>query len=228
MHFWLNHAALQVVRILPGSFDPLIPADLDRRPKVFGIGFHKTGTTTLGCALRMLGYRVQKGCAFNHPGKPSVPEPVTVEKVWDVVRPMLPRYGAFEDNPWPLLYRQLDETCPGARFIFTYREPERWIRSAARYFGNKTNATLDLLYGSRGFTIAGNETVALARYERHNADVLQYFRARPRDILVWNLEADSEWLPLCRFLDCPEPRGRFPHANSGSQRARTPGAARAA
>lgn len=218
MHSWLNHAALRVVRILPRSFDPVIPADLDRRPKVFGIGFHKTGTSTLGCALRMLGYRVQKGCAFNHPRKPQIPEPVTTDKVWDLVRPMLPLYGAFEDNPWPLLYRELDEACPGARFIFTYRDPKRWLRSASRYFANRNNATLDLLYGQRSFRIAGNEDVALARYLRHNEEVLDYFRDRPDDLLIWNLEEESDWSPLCRFLDCPTPDQPFPHANVGRHR----------
>jgi len=228
MHSLLNQAALRIVRILPGSFDPLIPANLDRRPKVFGIGFHKTGTTTLGCALRMLGYRVQKGRAFNHPRKPTVPGPVTIEKVWDVVRPSLPLYGAFEDNPWPLLYRQLDEACPGAKFIFTYRDPQRWIRSASRYFGAKNNATLDLLYERSRFQIAGNEAITLARYERHNAEVLEYFRDRPQDLLVWNLEEQSEWGPLCRFLECPTPRFQFPHANSGSRTATPPAAEKAA
>lgn len=215
MHHLLNHAALRIVRVLPGSFDPFIPAHLDRRPKVFGIGFHKTGTTTLGQALRMLGYRVQKGCAFNHPGKPTVPEPVTLEKVWDVVRPMVPLYGAFEDNPWPLLFRQLDQAFPGSRFIFTHRDPQRWIRSAVRYFGAKNNATLDLLYERRGFQIAGNEDVAIARYVRHNAEVREHFDGRPDDLLVWDLETQSEWEPLCRFLGCTAPRQPFPHANAG-------------
>ena len=229
MHELLNRTALTIARFLPGSFDPLIPAGLDRRPKVFGIGFHKTGTTTLGCALRQLGYRVQKGCAFNHPGKPTVLEPVTLDKLWNVVRPMVTLYGAFEDNPWPLLFRQIDDAFPGSRFIFTHRDPERWIRSASRYFGSKSNATLDLIYGQRGFRIAGNEAIALARYERHNAEVMDYFRDRRDDILVWNLASESDWGPLCRFLNCPVPGFPFPHANPGTRlRANPPAVASAA
>lgn len=49
--------------------DPILPPDLDRRPKVFGIGFHRSGTTSLGRALRSLGYRVNKGFSFNLPRK---------------------------------------------------------------------------------------------------------------------------------------------------------------
>jgi len=227
MNEWLNHAALQIVRILPGSFDPFIPPGLDRRPKVFGIGFHKTGTTTLGCALRMLGYRVQKGRAFNHPRKVAIPEPVNIDKLWDAVRPLLPLYGAFEDNPWPLLFRHVDQACPGAKFVFTHRAPQRWIRSASRYFAKRNNATLDLIYGSRNFRIAGSEAIAVARYEQHNTEIREYFRSRPQDILEWDLEAQPEWEPLCRFLGCPVPRCDFPHANSGKLRIISPDAAAA-
>ncbi|MFO1091860.1 MAG: sulfotransferase [Planctomycetaceae bacterium] len=222
MHDWINHAALGIVRVLSTSFDPFIPPNLDHRPKVFGIGFHKTGTSTLGRALRTLGYRVQKGRAFNHPRKPSIPEPVTLDKVWDLVRPMIPLYGAFEDNPWPLLFQHVDQAYPGSRFVFTYRDSDRWIRSALRYFGAKTNATHDLLYERPKFRIAGNEDIALARYERHNMEVLDYFHNRPGDILQWNLEADPRWEPLCEFLGCPVPERHFPHANHASGRKRVP------
>ena len=220
MNEWLNHAALQVVRVLPGSFDPLIPPGLDRRPKVFGIGFHKTGTSTLGRALRTLGYRVQKGRAFNHPGKVFIPEPVTIGKIWDSVQALIPLYAAFEDNPWPLLYREIDAACPGSKFIFTFREPDRWLKSASRYFSNRNNATLDLIYGQRRFRIADNESLALARYEQHNAEIRDYFRNRPHDILEWNLEAEPSWEPLCRFLNSDVPAREFPHANAAGGRVR--------
>jgi hypothetical protein len=228
MYEWLNHTALQIVRVLPGSFDPLIPPGLDRRPKVFGIGFHKTGTSTLGHALRTLGYRVQKGRAFNHPGKLAIPEPVTIDKLWDAVRPLIPLYAAFEDNPWPLLYRQLDAACPGAKFIFTYRDTDRWLRSASRYFSKRNNATLDLIYGRRNFRIADNEAIALARYEQHNTEIREYFRHRPQDVLTWNLETEPSWEPLCRFLNCPVPARAFPHANAAGVRVRNTPAERAA
>lgn len=228
MNGWLNQAALQIVRILPGTFDPLIPPDLDSRPKVFGIGFHKTGTSTLGRALRTLGYRVQKGYAFNHPGKPSIAEPVTIERIWEAVRPLISLYGAFEDNPWPLLYRQLDAACPGAKFIFTHRDPDRWIKSASRYFSRRNNATLDLIYSRHNFRIADNEALALARYEQHNAEIREYFRDRPHDVLEWNLEAEPGWAPLCRFLRCPAPSRAFPHANAAGGRTRNTPRAQAA
>lgn len=45
---------------LPAWFDPILPPNLEDRPKIFGIGFHKTGTTSLGRALRTLRFRLHK------------------------------------------------------------------------------------------------------------------------------------------------------------------------
>jgi hypothetical protein len=219
----LAQAGMHMLSILPSRFDPLLPVNLDRRPKVFGIGFQKSGTTSLGRALRTLGFRVQKGFGFNRPGKRVViPEPVTIEAVRDVALPMVPYYAAFEDNPWPLLFRDLDAAFPGSRFILTVRDPQRWIRSAVNYFGVKSNATLDLIYGRKGFCFAGNEAVALERFERHNAEVLDYFHARPNDLLAWDLTSNPGWDTLCRFLECPRPRRPFPHGKNSAARQRSP------
>lgn len=210
-------SGLRILSLVPARLDPLLPPNLDRRPKVFGIGFHKTGTTSLGRALRILGYRIQKGFNFNRPGKRVVIEPpVTLEKVRDVAFRMVPRYSAFEDNPWPLLFRDLDAAFPGSRFILTTRDADRWIRSAARYFGTKTNGMFELIYGRKKFCLAGNEEHARARFERHNREVLEHFSGREQDLLVWKLEAEANWETLCGFLDCPIPRAAFPHGKNSA------------
>lgn len=213
----LARSGLRVLSIVPSRLDPLLPADLDPRPKVFGIGFHKTGTTSLGRALRILGYRIQKGFNFNRPGKRIViPEPVTLDKVRDVAFQMVPRYAAFEDNPWPLLFRELDAAFPGSKFILTTRDPQRWIKSASRYFGTKTNGMFELIYGRPGFCIAGNEEFARDRFERHNREVLEHFAGRTHDLLQWKLESEADWPMLCGFLNCPVPRATFPHGKNSA------------
>lgn len=215
----LPRAGMRVLSVLPSRFDPILPENLDARPKIFCVGFHKTGTTSFGRALRTLGFRVRKGMNFNRPGKRIViPEPVTLEKVEEVALRLVPRYAAFEDNPWPLMFRRLDEEYPGSRFILTRRESASWIRSAANYFGTKTNPMFDLIYGRRDFCIAGNEEEAVARYERHNADVLEHFRGRGEDLLIWDLASAQSWDRLCDFLECPVPRQPFPHAKNSAAR----------
>lgn len=211
-------APMRLLSHVPPWMDPILPPDLDRRPKVFGIGFHKTGTTSLGRALRILGYRVHKGFTFNKPKKRVViSEPVTLEKVRDAAFPMIPYYSAFEDNPWPLLFKDIDQAFPGSRFILTYRDPERWFRSAARYHTGRLSPMHDLIYGERQFRITDSKQKALERFNRHNDEVRAYFQDRSRDLLDWDLVTDPDWEKLCTFLGLPAPNRTFPHGKALSE-----------
>jgi hypothetical protein len=51
----------------------------------------------------------------------------------------------------------------------------------------------------------------LERYREHNQEVQDYFRGRPRDLLVKGI--GSGWDGLCEFLDVPVPDVPYPHSN---------------
>lgn len=97
--------------------------------KVFCIGFHKTGTTSLGLALRELGYSVT--------GPNGIRDPNISQNVYDMAFRIVEQYDAFQDNPWPILYRELDDRYPKSKFILTLRSSESWIRSQVRHFGTQ-------------------------------------------------------------------------------------------
>ena len=82
--------------------------------KVFCIGFQKTGTVSAGRALAALGYRV---CDARY----DLIEPVRNGDL-DAVRAVADQYDAVRDNPWPLLFRELDRMYPKAKFILTLRD----------------------------------------------------------------------------------------------------------
>lgn len=69
--------------------------------KIFGIGWAKTGTTTLGECLRLLEYRHTSHRFDLVRHLPSR----NLEPIFDVVD----EFDSFEDWPWILLYRELDE-----------------------------------------------------------------------------------------------------------------------
>jgi len=94
--------------------------------KVFGIGFHKTGTKTLKQALTILGYKV------SGPNLELVDE--LSQNKYDAAFELVNRFDAFQDNPWPLLYKTLDENFEGSKFILTRRDDEKWIKSVVNYF----------------------------------------------------------------------------------------------
>jgi hypothetical protein len=209
---------LRLLAHTPACFDGWLPPNLDNRPKVFGIGFHKTGTTSLGRALRALGFRVHRGFTFNRPGKRiAIAEPVTPDKIRPVAFGKIPYYSAFEDNPWPLLFKELDQAYPGSKFILTRRDPEAWYRSAARFHEGRPSPMLDLVYGAPNFCIASNRQIALQRFNAHNEEVCRHFKDRPEALLDWNLEAEPRWDKLCDFLELPVPHARpFPHGKKQS------------
>ena len=177
-------------------------------PKVFCIGFHKTGTTSLEVALKKLGYRVT--------GSFGTKDPDIAQKVHAMAREIAGQYDAFEDNPWPVLYRELDEWFPGSKFILTRRPAANWIRSQVRDFATTETPMRRWIYGENAGCPEGNEDTYVARYERHNREVLDYFRERPDDLLVMDIPADAQWDRLCAFLGHDVPNEPFPHANKAS------------
>jgi hypothetical protein len=178
------------------------------RPKVFGIGFHKTGTTSLAAALNVLGYRVT--------GPNWVDEPRIAELVHELAFDLVPQYDAFQDNPWPLLYRELDERYPGSKFVLTVRDPQEWMTSAKRHFGAAETSMRRWIYG-HGSPL-GHEDVYLARYKAHYTEVFDYFRVREQDLLVMDIANGDGWDTLCPFLDFRAPRSPFPHRNQAARR----------
>lgn len=178
------------------------------KPKVFCIGFHKTGTTTLEVALTRLGYRVT-GCFGTR-------DPDIAAKVHEMAYAMVEEFDAFQDNPWPILYRELDERFPGSRFILTRRPPDSWIRSQVKDFATTETPMRRWIYGEDAGCPEGNEETYVARYELHNREVLEYFKDRPGDLLVIDLPGDAGWKKLCAFLGHELPDEAFPHANKAS------------
>lgn len=170
------------------------------KPKVFGIGFHKTGTKSLRKALATLGYEVT--------GPDGAQDPAIADRAVAVALGLATEHDGFSDNPWPLLYRELDVAFPGSRFVLTVRDESQWIDSVVRFFGAAESPMREWIYGVG--TPVGNEATYLTRYRRHNADVLEYFRDRD-DLLVMDLESGDGWKELCGFLGVATPASRFPH-----------------
>ena len=171
--------------------------------KVFGIGFHKTGTSSLGKALEILGYKVS-GAVGTH-------NPKIKEEVHQRAYSLLDKYDAFQDNPWPILYQELDQKCPGSKFILVIRPVDSWINSVVNHFQTRNTPMRELIYGV-GHP-KENEKIYIQRYEKHNDEVIEYFKGRPNDLLVIHLNEGKLWEKICPFLDKKIPEVEFPHVN---------------
>ena len=176
--------------------------------KIFCIGFHKTGTKSLGAALENLDYRV---C-----GPVRVKDPDIAKNASSLIHSLVPSYDAFQDDPWPLFYEDLDRRYPGSRFILTVRSPDAWIDSAVAYFGDHDTPMRYYIYGVG--RPKGNERIFLERYHRHNDEVRRYFRNRPEDILTMDITRGDSYDPLCTFLGRDRPDVEFPRLNTNGNR----------
>lgn len=178
------------------------------KPKTFGIGFQKTGTTTLGVIFDRLGYRTAGYHQFrNLAGR----EEVTMEEIERQALDIARDHNAAKDTPWPVLYRSLDQAFPGSKFIHVTREPRAWISSAVKDFGSNTNSIHQAIYGVP--CPAGHEDVWLERYERHNREVRDYFAGRPEDCLFLRLD-EVTFENVCDFLGEPRVGEGAPRANT--------------
>ncbi len=175
-------------------------------PLVVGVGFQKTGTSSLRDALRMLGCSVGDN---NH----QVLWPYlhgNFERVWRKLR----AFDAVEDNPWPLMYKDIDAHVPGSKFILTVRDPERWYDSVARHIGDLRDPMHEWIYGVGKGLPKDDKAHTLAVYTRHNQEVMDHFKDRQDDLLVVDFTQGAGWEELCGFLGHDVPDIPFPHANN--------------
>lgn len=186
--------------------------------KIFGIGFQKTGTSSLNRALQILGFNAVGGIRINHPKGVTLPAPLQTADILALALARVKEADAFNDNPWPLLYREMDGAFANAKFILTVREPERWLESLVRHFGDAPNDVMQWIYGVP--YPKGHEAEILRVYKAHNDSVRRYFAPRPADFLVIDFEAGEGWEKLCPFLGRAVPSALFPHDNRGDERER--------
>lgn len=177
--------------------------------KVFGIGWAKTGTTTLGRCFEILGY--------NHQSQNlSLVAEIMHGNFAKTLR-IASAKDSFEDWPWPLVYREMNSSFPRSQFVLTTRDPERWLSSYRAMLkaqgppAPELRTIRSLLFGVDPAIASDKELVA--RFIRHNSEIMEYFKTQPERLLVVDWEAGDSWAKLCDFLDMPIPDVPFPHLN---------------
>jgi hypothetical protein len=198
------------------NFDWDNPISIQPVPaRIFGIGWHKTATTSLHHALQLLGFESAHWKSAHW-----------AKAIWEEMQTWgrsltLERTYAACDFPLPFMFRALDVAYPGAKFILTTRAEAGWLESVELHWNPEYNKFREswnhdpfthrchrLAYGQKGF----NRELFLERYRRHNAEVLDYFKDRPADLLVMPMDEGAGWRHLCGFLNRPTPSKPYPRA----------------
>ena len=144
--------------------------------KIFCIGLHKTGTTSLLQAFLKLGIRTCDGLAdataSGRAGFASSACPLE----W--LSDLIDDFQAFEDVPWPCLFKELYEAHSDSYFILTTRSPESWIKSCVAHFGALSDPVHEWIYGEGMGSPVGNEGAWTSRFNKHNEEVIAFFKVQ--------------------------------------------------
>jgi Sulfotransferase domain len=182
-------------------------------PVAFCIGLNRTGTTTFGDACEMLGF-TRMGWTYSQTEFPSH----RLMRFWekgniDGLIETATGYDVLEDLPWPLVYREMAEAFPDAKFALTRRStPDAWLGSIAKHTAGAGEYGMHAkIYGST--SAIRDPELYLAYYERHLSEVREFFAGSDRFVeLCW--EDGDGWPQLCGLLGVPEPDVNFPHSNT--------------
>lgn len=188
------------------------------KPKIFVLGLSKTGTTSIGNALALLGYK--------RTGWKDIKSRHLVHSLMNGDTAALLAetryYDAFEDLPWPYVYREVSALYPDARFVLSLRKDEEtWVRSLRRHMSRGRWEPTRWFYGAE--RVEGNEAVVREKYRNHTAEVRAFFAGEKEDRfaeLVIDDDGEVNWAVLCRLAECPggrPPRVAFPRSNTAAQ-----------
>lgn len=203
------------------------------KPKIFGIGFNKTGTTSLKIAMDELGFVV--GNEF----RAKFLFDDWVKRDFSPIEKYCRSAQFFQDSPFSLPYTfvAMDQAFPKSKFVLTVRDdPEQWYNSLIRFHGklwgngNVPPTAEDLkrakskVYTGRPFhTLLNiykvtesdpyNKEVLTKAYLDHIRFVEDYFRHRPHDLVKINVSEKGSYIRLCDFLKVEPKRNEFPWEN---------------
>jgi tetratricopeptide (TPR) repeat protein len=222
----LDHAQFQPLRRAMAG-DAATPG----ASKIFCVGRNKTGTTSLAAALASLGFTVglqARGEALARDWAQR-----DFRRIFELCRTA----DAFQDVPFSRTdtYRVLDLQFPGSKFILTVRDSaEQWYESLTSFHTRIVDKgrlpTADDLkvfnYRYPGYlwesaqanygideTSLYDRTIYIAHYEDHNRQVVDHFKDRPRDLLVFNVAEAEAMSALCAFLGVEHDGRPMPHRN---------------
>lgn len=170
----------------------------EARPKVFGVGLSRTGTSTLGEALTAMGYNNV------HNDRTMIPF-LTGEENYNYSR--YADIDAVEDLPSALYYERLASAYPSSKFVLTVRDENVWFSSIQKYlaqlkrfhggyFPYRVSALLQRAYGS----VEPVEDLWKKHFREHNAHVVSTIPA-DRLLVLDIAEGGQGYEKLCAFLD---------------------------
>lgn len=185
------------------------------KQKIFVIGFNKTGTTTLEKTLLEFDYIV------GHQRTAELLFDDISSNNYNSLIDYCKTAEAFQDVPFsfPHVYKTIDHYYPNSKFILTVRDSgEQWFNSLVNFhskiWGNGSIPTekelANVNYVYKGYPLDTIKFIYgpnlyekehyINVYQKHNQEVLAYFKNRPNDFICLNVNENEDYQKLCGFL----------------------------
>jgi len=183
---------------------------MSKQKKIFYLGFHKTGSTSFGELMTILGYKSQT--YYKTYSEPFVNKLKNndLSEVFEITD----KYDAFDDDPWFLFYKEFEQRYENALFVLYERDPEKWYESCFYFFGRANTPMREFIYGKGKGCNLYNKDHHISIYRQHSQDVREYFKDKPEKFLeIYDL-TDKSAQSVAKFIGNETSVVKFPHMNS--------------
>lgn len=201
--------------------------------KIFGIGYNKTGTTSLEAMLKYYGFRMPN--QQEQEIRTTFP---TFRCDYAELKQIVHQYDAFQDLPFSSgeTYAVLDALFPNSKFILTERDPDAWFNSLTKFhekvFNLSSISEVDesilltkFTYLFPGYSHALTKHMLtrfvedqaeveweklydrdyyIQEYLARNNRIKKFFQNCPGRLLVLDLTREINSAKLCSFLNIPQ------------------------
>ena len=167
--------------------------------KVFQIGFSKCGTVTLATFFSKSGIRT----IHHDGGYLALSMYQNYLNHQELLAQQYQHYNFYTDmehmsndpplNIGLLMFKELDQQYPGSKFILNTRDKQAWLKSRSLHPLNEFDSTTLLQINAKILHKTEQEVLAKWSKERdeHHKAVIEYFKDRPNDLIVFDIDNDS-------------------------------------
>lgn len=183
--------------------------------KIFQIGFNKCGTFSIH------NFFLVNGLKSIHWGMGVLSS--TIKNNYEMGYPLLKGYEDYDcftdmedvhNNIFIYLthYKELDKQYPNSKFILNIRPMDKWINSRVNH-----PDYINFYKKITGLDKEGVIDLWKMQWQEHLHSVKEYFKNRPNDLLIFDIETESSKLPEF-FSKCVEIKSsEFGHHNKTEQ-----------
>jgi len=176
--------------------------------KIFLIGFNRCGTRSFHRLFCDMGL---KSCHGRGENRKNIQKAAKEKKpILAYINSDLQCYGDL--RLWKY-FKELDKQYPNSKFILNTRNIENWIKSRKKHYGaNYYNN--DIYHG-----IVMDEKVWRNDWFRHNKNVKEYFKNRPQDLLIFDVEVNN-FDKIANFFNIDTKKHKFLFRHMGKTKSK--------